>query len=84
VAECDCLQLEEPVTAFVVAAQDCQLFADELVAATDHDRRPPGETRLRLLVTADGESSDAAAVWSQVGRGRGATIRLQVTTNKSQ
>src|SRR2546422_1095232 len=63
VADCDRLQPGEPVAAFGVAAQDCQLVADEPAAAVGEDGRPAAETRPVLLAAAGREPSNAAALW---------------------
>src|SRR2546425_13195240 len=74
VADCDRLQPGEPVAAFGVAAQDCQLVTDEPATAVGEDRRSAGETRPVLLAAAGREPSDAATVRGHGREDRGAAL----------
>lgn len=74
VVECDRLQSGEPVVAFVVATQDCQLFAAEPAAAVRDDGWPIYQARPPLLAAPGREPPDAAALWSDATADRSATI----------
>ena len=78
VAQRDRLQFGELVAAFGVAAQDCQLVADEHAAAVGEDRRSAGETRPILLAAAGREPSDAATVRGHGRADRGAALASRV------
>jgi hypothetical protein len=81
VAECDCLQLGQPVAAPGTAQKDRQLVADEPAAAVGENRRSAGETCPGLLAAFGGESSDAAALRSYGAADRVAALasRLEST-----
>ena len=73
-AECDRLQLGQPVAAVGGAATDRPLVAHQLAAAVGEDRRTADQTRPLLLAPLGRESSCEAALRKHAVQDRGTTI----------
>ena len=77
-SESDHLQPREPVAALGAAQWNRKLVAAQLAAALGENRRSIGQARKLLLVAPSGESSDAAALWSQAVRDSGVSLAIGI------